>query len=137
MKCARSLGMGALLFFLLATDRFAQSQSGTSLSLVSLRDHVGAAEKLDLDVVFIGFPAELQDDLSNVVGNALHQVNIVDPWWIPNIPKYGAPDFALAPAPGFLPPELVPPDGVLRYQPNSLVKQIDPVRDPRGPVEMR
>src|SRR5438067_10528318 len=113
------------LLFLIASNVFAQ-QGSRPLSFVTLRDHVGAAENVHLDVYFIGFPAELQGDLQAGVASTLRGLEIVDakPWWIPNIPKYGAPAFATAPAPGSLPAGDIPPDGLLRYEPNSMQKQI-------------
>ncbi len=113
----------AILLFLMASSLFAQP--GT-LRFVTLRDHVGATESVHLDVYFIGFPAELQADLQAGVRKTLTGLDIEDakPWWLPNIPKYGAPAFATAPAPGSLPSGDTPPDGLLRYQPNSLQKQV-------------
>ena len=114
----------SLSFF--ATALFAQLGGGPPLSFVTLRDHVGAAESVHLDVYFIGFPAELQVDLQSGVGATLKNLEIVDakPWWIPNIPKYGATAFATAQAPGSVPAGEVPPDGLLRYEPNSMQKQM-------------
>ena len=96
------------------------------MSFVTLRNHVGATENVHLDVYFIGFPAELQADMQAGVEKTLNGLDIVDakPWWIPNIPKYGASAFATAPAPGSLGSGDVPPDGLLRYEPNSMQKQI-------------
>ena len=104
---------------LAVSSLFAQSGGGP-LSFVTLRNHVGAAENVHLDVYFIGFPSELQQDLRSRVPNTLSALNILDaqPWWIPNIPKYGAPGFATTAAPSSLPPSHTPPDGQLRYLPN-------------------
>lgn len=114
------------LLLLMAAGVSAQSSSGQPLSFVSLRDHVGAAEKVHLDVYFIGFPAELQADMQADVGKTLTDLNIEDakPWWLPNIPKYGASGFAVAQAPGSLAAGDAPPDGLLRYDPNSVQKQV-------------
>ena len=83
----------ATLLFLMASCLFAQQ--GT-LRFDTLRDHVGATESVHLDVYFIGFPAELQSDLQAGVRKTLTGLNIEDakPWWLPNIPKYGASAFA-------------------------------------------
>jgi hypothetical protein len=113
----------ATLLFLMASSLFAQQGA---LRFVTLRNHVGAAEKVHLDIYFIGFPSELQADMQAGVGKTLTGLEIEDakPWWIPNIPKYGASAFATATAPGSLPSSDVPPDGLLRYQPNALQKQV-------------
>ena len=112
----------AISLFLMASSLFAQP--GT-LNFVTLRNHVGATESVHLDVYFIGFPAELQADMKAGVGKTLTGLDIEDakPWWIPNIPKYGASAFATAAAPGSLASGDIPPDGLLRYQPNSMQKQ--------------
>lgn len=100
------------------------AQTGGGLNFVTLRDHVGSTENVHLNIYFIGFPAELQADLQSGVANTLNALNIVDaqPWWIPNIPRYGAPGFATATAPGTMPPSQVPPDGQLRYVPGVAAK---------------
>ena len=121
------IGRKALpLLLLLMTPGLFGQPAGGPLSFVALRDHVGAAEKVHLDIYFIGFPTELQADMQAGVGKTLGALNIEDakPWWLPNIPKYGAPGFALGTAPGSLPSGDVPPDGLLRYQPNSVQKQV-------------
>ena len=86
----------------------------------------GATENVHLDVYFIGFPSELQDDLSSGITKTLRALNIVDaqPWWTPNVPKYGAPGFATELAPGTLPASDTPPDGLLRFLPNVVQKQV-------------
>jgi hypothetical protein len=116
----------SLFLFLTVRGVFSQPGSGSPLSFVTLRDHVGAAEKVHLDIYFIGLPAELQADMQAGVGKTLTSLNIIDAnrWWIPNIPKYGVPAFATATAPGSLPSGDAPPDGKLRYEPNSLQKEI-------------
>lgn len=113
----------ATLLFLMASCLFAQPGA---LSFVTLRNHVGASEHVHLDVYFIGFPAELQADMQAGVEKTLTGLDIVDakPWWIPNIPKYGASGFATTPAPGSLASGDAPPDGLLRYQPNSMQKEV-------------
>jgi len=113
----------AISLFLMASSLFAQQGA---LNFVTLRNHVGATEKVHLDVYFIGFPAELEADMQAGVAKTLTGLNIVDanPWWIPNIPKYGASGFATTPAPGSLPSGDIPPDGLLRYQPNSMQKEL-------------
>jgi hypothetical protein len=104
---------------LAASSLFAQP-GGTPLSFVALRDHVGTAENVHLDVYFIGFPSELQQDLRSGLPKTLGALNIVDaqPWWIPNIPKYGSSGFATKAAPSSLLSSQMPPDGQLRYLPN-------------------
>jgi hypothetical protein len=111
-----------ILSVLAASNLLAQPAGGPPpLKVTTLRDHVGAAEKVQLDVYFIGFPAELQQDLRSGVSSTLSGLNIVDaqPWWIPNVPKYGAAGFATTAASKSLAPTEVPPDGLLRYLPSG------------------
>jgi hypothetical protein len=116
----------SLSLLLIVPSVYAQQAGSLAQSFVTLRDHIGATEKVHLDIYFIGFPAELQADLKAGVGKTLNGLAIEDakPWWIPNIPKYGASAFATAPAPGSLPSGDIPPDGLLRYEPNSMQKQV-------------
>ena len=113
----------AALLLLMGSSLLAQPGA---LSFVTLRNHVGATENVHLDVYFIGFPAELQADMQAGVEKRLNGLDIVDarPWWIPNIPQYGASAFATTAASGSLASGDAPPDGLLRYQPNSMQKQI-------------
>jgi hypothetical protein len=92
----------------------------------SLRARIGDHEKVNLEVYFVGFPSELENGLRESVARRLGKVQIVDakPWWIPNDPLFGAKDFATRPAPPGLPPDIVPPDGLIRYEPNSMEKNI-------------
>ncbi len=92
----------------------------------SLRTRIGVNEKVNLEVYFVGFPSELEGSLRASVTRRLGEVSIVDakPWWIPNKPLYGQPDFATKPAPPGLPPEIVPPDGLIRYDPVSLEQDV-------------
>lgn len=118
--------VNAALLFLAVPGLYAQPGGGAPPGFVTLRNHVGIQENVHLDVYFIGFSAELQNDVAAGVGNTLGGLNIVDanPWWIPNIPKYGAPAFATAPVPPSLPAAEAPPDGLLRYEPNSMKKKV-------------
>ena len=115
--------IAAISLFLMASSLFAQPGA---LNFVTLRNHVGATESVHLDVYFIGFPAELEADMQAGVGKTLTGLDIEDakPWWLPNIPKYGASGFATAAAPGSLAAGDIPPDGLLRYQPNSMQKEV-------------
>ncbi len=120
------MNITATLVLLAASNLIAQTSGEPSLKFVTLRDHVGESENVHLNVYFIGFPPEMSDDLRSGLTKTLSGLNIVDanPWWIPNIPRYGASGFTLAPAPGSLPASHVPPDGLLRYVPNVVQKQI-------------
>ncbi|MDX1488851.1 MAG: hypothetical protein R3268_11660, partial [Acidiferrobacterales bacterium] len=118
----------SLTLLLIPTPVAGQEPEDDALSFETLRDHIGQTEEVSLSVYFIGFPPTLHQELRQTVHETLNSTTIVDarPWWLPNIPKYGAPDFALAPAPAWLPPELTPPDGMLRYDAVSLTKFTDP-----------
>ena len=96
--------------------------------LPSLRDQVGAAETVDLHVYFVGFPAELAGQLEQAVAERLGALSIVDtkPWWIPRMPLFGQAEFDTAPAPESLPAELIPPDGLIRYEGGSLTRGTNP-----------
>ena len=71
--------------FPVAASLLAQADGGPPLSFVTLRDHVGVAESVHLDVYFLGFPAELENDARAGLGNTLSGLNIIDakPWWPP------------------------------------------------------
>ncbi|MCO4770487.1 MAG: hypothetical protein KDA24_10700 [Deltaproteobacteria bacterium] len=101
---------------------------GSTPVIETLRDHVGATEEVDLTVYFVGFPSSLDAQLEAAVQAELLGTTIVDakPWWIPNIPKFGAADFSTVPAPASLAPELTPPDGLLRYEESGWQKVTDP-----------
>jgi hypothetical protein len=103
-------------------------QKEAPLRFKTLREHVGQEEQVALDVYFVGFPEELQGEVRARLSKLVSSLHIVDakPWWIPNMPRYGAAEFSLAPAPPGLPPHLVPPDGMIRYDALSLAKEVDP-----------
>lgn len=92
----------------------------------SLRERIGDAEEVNLQVYFIGFPPELERDLQTAVTGRLARIDIVDakPWWIPNMPRYGEAEFATKPAPAGLPTEIVPPDGLIRYDAVSFERDL-------------
>ncbi len=95
---------------------------------VPLKEQIGDQEEVNLNVYFVGFPKGMKKQLRQSVKQHLKALDIVDakPWWIPNMPKFGAEEFATFPAPGDLPPELVPPDGLIRYEPTALTPAQDP-----------
>ena len=94
----------------------------------NLRDRVGDEETVDLNVYFVGFPAELDDELEQAVAARLRGLGIADtkPWWIPRMAQFGEADFDTAPAPASLAAEFTPPDGLIRYEGGSLAKVTDP-----------
>ena len=94
----------------------------------NLRDRVGDEETVDLNVYFVGFPAELNDDLEQAVAASLRRLSIADtkPWWIPRMARFGEAEFHTAAAPASLPAEFTPPDGLIRYEGGSLAKVTDP-----------
>ncbi|MFY0523167.1 hypothetical protein ACN28I_08290 [Archangium gephyra] len=104
------------------------SHPDVPLRFETLREHVGEEEHVALDIYFVGFPEDLQAEVRARLSELLSSLHIVDakPWWIPNMPRYGAPEFSLAPAPPGLPPDLVPPDGMIRYDAISMAKEVDP-----------
>ena len=101
-------------------------QASSALEFQSLRDRIDGTEEVNLNIYVIGFDGVDKAAVRAAIGGRLQAANIVDtkPWWIPRIPIYsektGAEDFATVPAPAALPPELTPPDGLIRYEPNSL-----------------
>ena len=126
---------GLHVFDQLALVQPAEASDG-SLKFKTLKDYIGTEEEVNLNVYFIGFPAALKNDLKKTVRKLLSDTDIVDakPWWIPNMPRYGEEEFALAEAPVGLPPELIPPDGYIRYDPISMEK-MDGYWDPIKEIE--
>ena len=82
------------------------------LSFQSLREHIGSQEEVNLNVYFVGFPADLHASLRAEVTRFARDLDIKDakPWYVPNRPRFEAEEFALAPD-----PTGQTPDGMVRY----------------------
>lgn len=118
----RFVGVVAILTILTST---VESRANADLPpFDDLQTRIGSSEEVRLRVYFVGFPDGLEGDLEETIRERAEALQIVDskPWWIPNMPRYGAKDFAVRPAPSNLPEHLVPPDGLIRYEPNSIRK---------------